>query len=196
MSNRSDKEQIIVQEEIDCGVLSDAIQDDHKISMKLLEVPTAIRLFLEGEDRATLFVVLQNMNAFEHGVKLQLSVGDALKHKDDWYIIEEEKITEFAAIGVAGVILGKLTQLRFIRRARRGDRFDYFVANEEEAMNWEYPLEVAGRRRRDCKSLCKKKAEQLKQNPYRASGYVVACVFKDEVKEARLSFEEVKKNAS
>ena len=192
--NRSGEEQVIMKKEIDCGELDEAIQDGHPVPTKLLEVPTALRLSLKDDDPVILSVVLQNMNASESHEKLRLSLGDSLKLRKYWRIIEEETVTEFAAIGVACVILGKLTQLRLIRLAKRGDRFDYFVVNE--TMSWEYPLEVAGRRGGDCKRLCKEKAKQLKQNPYGASGYVVVCVFEDGVKEARLSFEEVKKNAS
>lgn len=169
MNRRSIKEQIIMEEEIiDCGLLADAIQDDHLICMELLVVPTAIRLSLKIKDPVKLFVVRQNMNASEYLVSLLLHRGDALASHDKWIIVEEETITELAAIGVACVILGKLTTLRLVRLAKRGDRFDYFVVSK--TMSWEYPLEVAGRRQGGCKSLCKEKAEQLKQNPYEVSG--------------------------
>lgn len=81
---------------------------------------------------------------------------------------QEPVITEFAALGLACILVTIRTKLTITEVTRRGDRADYWLGNRE------YLLEVSGQQQGDIDSLHIKKSQQLRTNPYGRDGY--ACV--------------------
>ena len=55
-------------------------------------------------------------------------------------LLRKEVVTEFAAYGIACVLIPLYAHLRVLRVALVGDRFDYWVGNGEEELG----LEVSG----------------------------------------------------
>lgn len=82
---------------------------------------------------------------------------------------QEPVITEFATLGLACILVTRLTGLEITEGTRRGDRADYWLGNKE------YLLEVSGQQQGSLDALCTDKAEQLLDNPYSKPDYV-RCV--------------------
>jgi hypothetical protein len=87
--------------------------------------------------------------------------------------VQERTVTEWAACGVACVVVSLYAGLRIHEVARDGDRFDYWVGKDER----EYGLEVSGTTTDDVEARHHTKARQLRENPYGVDGYVVVVGF-------------------
>lgn len=94
---------------------------------------------------------------------------------------QEGRITEYAALGLACILVERRSNLEITEVTRRGDKVDYWLGSRELL------LEVSGAQECDIERLCSEKAEgQLLPNPFRKSGYV--CVADFSTRRARLWF--------
>lgn len=94
---------------------------------------------------------------------------------------QDGRITEYAALGLACILVRRRSKLEITEVTRRGDKVDYWLGDRELL------LEVSGSQDCDVERLCEEKAEQqLLVNPFEKSGYV--CVADFSTKRARLWF--------
>lgn len=96
--------------------------------------------------------------------------------------VQEDVITEWGACGVACALVPLYAQMRIIQVAQEGDRFDYWIGDEEE----EYALEVSGTIDEGLEGRHSAKVRQLRDNPYGVDGFVAVTRFVS--KEAIFSF--------
>ncbi len=87
--------------------------------------------------------------------------------------VQERTITEWAAYGLACVVLARYTQLHVTQVTGDGDRFDYWVSDGER----EYGLEVSGLVAEELETRHRAKVRQWRENPYGVDGYVVIAGF-------------------
>lgn len=87
--------------------------------------------------------------------------------------LQEREVTEFAACGVACVLVPLYAHLRIRQAAQVGDRFDYWVGDGEE----EFGLEVSGTVAEDLERRHAEKVHQLLENPHEVNGYVAVTRF-------------------
>ena len=87
--------------------------------------------------------------------------------------VPERVITEWAACGIACVMVALYAGLTVREVAADGDRFDYWVDDGQ----YEYGLEVSGTMGTDLDARHRVKVRQLCDNPYGVDGYVVVVSF-------------------
>jgi len=87
--------------------------------------------------------------------------------------VHERTATEWAACGIACVVMSLYTGLRVRHVTGDGDRFDYWVGDGDH----EYGLEVSGTMTDDVEARHRLKVRQLRENPYGVDGYVVIVGF-------------------
>ena len=87
--------------------------------------------------------------------------------------VPERVITEWAACGLACVVIALYAGLTVREVAADGDRFDYWVDDGQ----YEYGLEVSGTMGTDLDTRHRAKVRQLCDNPYGVDGYVVVASF-------------------
>jgi hypothetical protein len=87
--------------------------------------------------------------------------------------VQADVITEWAACGVACVLVPLYAKMRIIQVAQEGDRFDYWIGDGEE----EYALEVSGTVAGDLEQRHSLKVRQLRDNPYGVDGFVTVTRF-------------------
>lgn len=90
--------------------------------------------------------------------------------------VQERVITEWAALGIACVVLPALAGVRITSVAVEGERFDYRVSDGVT----EWGLEVSGtmtEHEGELRERLRLKMRQLHDNPYGLSGYVVVVAF-------------------
>jgi hypothetical protein len=150
------------------------IANDHPIAAEVF-VPFAIaRLGKEGESpEATLMVDLRGLPGRRRTLRtllLSWSPESALSHAP---AVQERTVTEWAACGVACVVVRLYAALRLRHVTGDGDRFDYWVDDGSH----EYGLEVSGTTTDDLEARHGLKVRQLRENPYGVDGYVVVVGF-------------------
>ena len=96
--------------------------------------------------------------------------------------VPERVITEWAACGLACVVIALYAGLTVREVAADGDRFDYWVDEGQ----YEYGLEVSGTIGGALEARHRAKVRQLCDNPYGVDGYVVVVNFA--MRHAILSF--------
>jgi len=87
--------------------------------------------------------------------------------------VPERVITEWAAYGLACVVIALYAGLTVRAVAAEGDRFDYWVDDGQ----YDYGLEVSGTVGNDLETRHRAKVRQLCDNPYGVDGYVVVVSF-------------------
>jgi hypothetical protein len=88
--------------------------------------------------------------------------------------VQSHIITEWGALGVACAVLHGLGDgLRLTSVALEGDRFDYWVGNEEQ----EWGLEISGTGVESLEARHREKVDQLLSNPYGVDGFVIVVRF-------------------
>jgi hypothetical protein len=87
--------------------------------------------------------------------------------------VSERTVTEWAAYGVACIVVSLYAGLCIRQVTADGDRFDYWVDDGER----EYALEVSGTTMTDVEARHRAKVRQWQENPYGVDGYVVVVGF-------------------
>lgn len=100
--------------------------------------------------------------------------------------LQEHVVTEWAAVGIACVLASLYAGLRVLQVTQFGDRFDYWIGDDE----LEYALEVSGTVEGSLTGRHAAKVRQLQGNPYGVEGYVAVTRFAS--LEAIFSFEQRK----
>lgn len=147
---------------------------DHQIGAGVF-VPFVIAR-LQGEQRATeamLTVALLNFkNVPNHQEQLRLYWSSSSAPTQP-FGVQERTITEWAALGLACVVLARYTPMRISQVAADGDRFDFWVSDG----NREYGLEVSGTMTAEIEARHRSKVRQLLETPYEIDGYVIVAGF-------------------
>lgn len=147
---------------------------DHRIGAGVF-VPFVIAR-LQGEEHATevvLTVTLRDVdNPGDRQERLRLFWASSSAPSQPLGV-QERTVTEWAALGLACVTLARYTAARVSQVAGDGDRFDYWVSDDER----EYGLEVSGTMTDEIESRHRAKVRQWRENPYRADGYVIIAGF-------------------
>lgn len=84
--------------------------------------------------------------------------------------VPESTVTEWAALGVASVVLWHFAGARISAVSLAGERFDYWVQRGERRLG----LEVSGTLDEDLAHRHRHKVNQWQANPYYVDGFVVA----------------------
>jgi hypothetical protein len=87
--------------------------------------------------------------------------------------VQENVVTEWAALGVAAAVVWQYAGIRIETAADVGDCFDYWVTDGERVAG----LEVSGTLAADLKTRRREKARQLLDNPHGIDGYVAVVRF-------------------
>jgi hypothetical protein len=88
--------------------------------------------------------------------------------------VPEHTVTEWAALGVACIMVALYPGLKIQAVTGRGDRFDYWVSDGRK----DYGLEVIGTLAGELESRHAAKVQQWRENPYGVDGYVVSVGFR------------------
>lgn len=99
--------------------------------------------------------------------------------------VQAHVITEWAACGIACVVIPFYTGLQVLQVTQVGDRFDYWVGNEAQ----EFGLEISGLLVGDLEQRHRAKIRQLIENPHRVAGYVSVTSF--QARRSILSFNQI-----
>jgi hypothetical protein len=124
---------------------------------------------------ATLQVTLQAIRGYV-GTR-PLKVSWALAHTEAQAAtrgMPAESITEFAACGVACVLVARYTGLQIVDTAGRGQGYDYIAVGSE---GQEWGLEVSGVTQANLTAQHRLKRNQLLSNPQGLGGYVAVVRF-------------------
>ena len=100
-----------------------------------------------------------------------------------WY--DEREATEFAASGVAFLLIMELTQYTVLQRSRQGTGYDYWLAEKAEVDRYPFRyaarLEVSGIRRAEKESMIKtrvqQKLDQIKPADISLQTYIIVVEF-------------------
>lgn len=87
--------------------------------------------------------------------------------------LPDRMITEWAACGVACVLVPVYAHLRILGVAAYGDRFDYWLSDGQN----DYGLEISGTVAGELEPRHRVKVNQLLANPYGIDGYVAVVAF-------------------
>jgi hypothetical protein len=87
--------------------------------------------------------------------------------------VSEHTVTEWAALGVACIVVSLYAELQIRAVTRQGDRFDFWVDDGEQ----EYGLEVSGTMTADVETRHAAKVRQWRENPHGVDGCVVTIGF-------------------
>jgi hypothetical protein len=140
-----------------------------------LFIPFMIQRLCEktGATETTLRVELRNIgNVSQRQCTLHLSWSpDSMPAPS--LGVPERVITEWAACGVACVVVALYARLTIRAVAADGDRFDYWVDDG----TYEYGLEVSGTMGAALDTRHRAKVRPLCDNPYGVDGYVVVVSF-------------------
>lgn len=150
------------------------IDQTHHIGAALFVPCTILRLRGDtAATEATLAVELQNLGDVSPPQRtLHLSWSSASVPTQSLGV-PERVITEWAACGIACVVIALYAGLTVREVAADGDRFDYWVDDGQ----YEYGLEVSGTIGGELEARHRAKVRQLCDNPYGVDGYVVVVRF-------------------
>lgn len=154
-------------------ILEEVVQE-HRIDAAMF-VPLVIRRLANDSTatEATLSVSLRNVGIpgeRQQSLRFRWSTDSFPRRPAG---LDENTVTELAALGVACALLSVYTKLNILSVTGRGDRFDYWVGNQER----EYSLEVSGTLTEDVESRHRAKVRQWHENPYQVDGYVIVIDF-------------------
>ncbi len=128
-----------------------------------------------GNGKVVLDVILRGIGeSAESHHHLELSLSP-LPQERAILPVQEHVITEWAACGVACVILPFYTGFRVLHVTQAGDGFDYWVGNDEH----EYGLEISGTINEDVEGRHRAKVKQFLSNPYGVDGFVSVTGFEE-----------------
>jgi hypothetical protein len=87
--------------------------------------------------------------------------------------IQDNPLTEWAALGVACAVIWYYGGIRLHAVAAAGDRFDYWGMQGDQ----EFGLEISGTTTTNLEPRHREKVQQLRDNPYGSDGYVIVAGF-------------------
>jgi hypothetical protein len=150
-------------------VVDNDIQADLFLPFAIIRLRQAVTT----DQQATLAVRLRDVvktGESHRGLLLSWSASGMVKES---LPLQEHVITEWAAVGIACVLVPLYTSLRVLQVTQAGDKFDYWVGDEER----EYALEVSGTIEGRLADRHAAKVRQLQANPYDVDGYVAVTRF-------------------
>jgi hypothetical protein len=159
------------------------IGSEHLIDASVF-VPFAI-VRLRGHvdsSEAALRVELRDLFDFDDQVRTVRIIWSGDSIPTDPLAVPDRAITEWAACGVACMLVPAYTPLRILSVAAYGDRFDYWLNDGQK----DYGLEISGTVAGELEPRHRVKVNQLLANPYGIDGYVAVVAF--ETKTAIFSF--------
>ena len=155
-------------------LLNDIRSDHPKVSVDLLIPFVRYRLATQANtDGATLQVTLQPFDKRTIRTSTLRLSWDAQTADMPHPPVQRYVVTEWAAYGIACVVLAVYTPFRLARIAEVGDRFDYWIANGSVL----YGLEVSGLLQGNIAARHREKIRQLQANPYGVDGFVCIVEF-------------------
>ena len=150
------------------------IDQTHAIGAALFVPFTIMRLRGDtAATEATLTVELRNMGDVSSQQRMLHLSWSSTSVPTQPLGVPDRVITEWAACGIACVVMTLYTGLTVRAVAAEGDRFDYWVDDGQ----YEYGLEVSGTLGADLNTRHRAKVRQLCDNPYGVDGYVVVVNF-------------------
>lgn len=87
--------------------------------------------------------------------------------------VSDETVTEWAALGIASIVVWKYAGAQLSSVTIRGDRFDYWILRNGERIG----LEVSGTTADRLSDRHREKVAQLTDNPFATAGLVVVVGF-------------------
>lgn len=150
------------------------IGGDHLVDASIL-VPCAVVRLRDDVDssEAALRVQLRGLFGFDDQDRTVRIIWSGDSIPTDPLAVPDHAITEWAAYGVACVLVPAYTHLRIQSVAAYGDRFDYWLTDGEE----DYGLEISGTVAGELAARHRVKVKQLLANPYGIDGYVIVVAF-------------------
>ena len=150
------------------------IAAEHSIGADLFVPLTAARLAADtGASIVRLTVELRDISqagVARRELEIQWSMESVPKHPP---AIDDRSLTEWAACGIACVVVAVYANLQICEVTGDGDRFDYWVTDGQN----EFGLEVSGTTTGQIESRHAAKVKQLLENPFGVDGYVVVADF-------------------
>jgi hypothetical protein len=126
-----------------------------------------------GALEATLTVHLRNVRNANQSVRALRICWDNYANPPLPLAVSEQTVTEWAAVGVAALVISRYAALRIEAVTMRGDRFDYWIGDGERR----YGMEISGTSASELDVRHAAKVRQLLDNPYGADGFVVVVGF-------------------
>lgn len=161
----------------------ESYSDRHGIAAGLFAPFVLERLCTDfAQTDATLAVTLRDVGSpgeVQRNLRLSWSAASVLSRPPG---VQGNTVTEWAALGLACVLVPHYTGLSIRRVALPGDCFDYWVTDGKTRCG----LEVSGTMTDDLAARHREKLRQLLDNPYRINGYILVVSFA--VQRALLSF--------
>jgi len=168
---------------MDAYVLEHIVVDnDIRADLFLPLTITRLQQATTMEREAILAVQLRDIDRVDELYKELLISWSAGGMLGEGVPLQERVITEWAAVGIACILMPLYTGLRILQVTQIGDGFDYWVGDDR----WEYALEVSGTVTGNLIHRHAAKVRQLQRNPYDVDGYVAVTRFAS--LEAILSF--------
>ena len=160
--------------EIDEYLLDDIVTDNY-IYAEFFIPFVLVRLFSQEPDKNEARLSIRLRDIGSSGERQRILRLSHLQRKVamDSPPIQSKVVTEFAACGIACVLVPLYAGLRMLFTAQEGDRFDYWVGNDER----QWGLEVSGTIDEDLHTRHRAKIRQLLSNPLRVNGYVAVTKF-------------------
>jgi hypothetical protein len=150
------------------------IDQTHAIGAALFVPFTILRLRgATAATEATLTVELRNLGDVSSSQRTLHLSWSSTSVPTQPLGVPERVITEWAAYGLACVVIALYAGLTVRAVAAEGDRFDYWVDDGQ----YDYGLEVSGTLGSDLETRHRAKVRQLCDNPYGVDGYVVVVSF-------------------
>lgn len=152
----------------------EALGEDHPVAVEAF-VPFVISRLQPGTgvNEATLPVRLRMPGEIQDSQRMMRLFWSADSVPVQPLAVQESVITEWAALGMACVVLSRYSPLRLQSVAVRGERFDYWVTDGQHR----YGLEVSGTMTGGLEGRHREKVRQLRENPFEVDGFVIAVAF-------------------
>jgi hypothetical protein len=132
-----------------------------------------LRQAITTDQEAILSVQLRDMGEVGESHKELLLSWSASSMGEEKIPLQERVVTEWAAVGIACVLVPLYAELCVLQVTQAGDGFDYWVGDDE----WEYALEVSGTVEGGLAGRHAAKVRQLQRNPHGVDGYVAVTRF-------------------
>ncbi len=147
---------------------------EHLIDASVFVPFVVARLRGDGDlSEAALRVELRDLLDFDDQVRTIRVIWSGDSTPTTRLALSDRVITEWAACGVACVLVAAYTSLRLLSVAAYGDRFDYWLNDGQK----DYGLEISGTVAGELEPRHRAKVNQLLANPYGIDGYMAVVAF-------------------